>query len=312
MNKKVVIICGPTGSGKTKLAKYISSLIDSIIVNADSRQVYKYFDIGTNKGHINDKDVFFDDSKYNEIKSVIIDNSVEGILFDFVEPESNFNLSEYQRLAYRVIDKLHLHSKIPILTGGTGLYIDSIYRGYKFNTPPKPDLRKKLSSYSVSKLQTILDSEGFDLDELNNSDLNNPVRLIRYIEKKKANELSNSPPAYNFLFLYPEFDRNELYNKIDKRVFRMVQQGLIEEVENLLSRGFRDTRPMKGIGYKEVVQYLDGKINRKKMIEQIQISHRQYAKKQITWFESDNRNYPLNTINKENSKNILKSKNFLD
>ncbi len=320
INPKTIIIGGPTASGKTGLALQVSKYYDSELINADSRQVYKYFNIGTNKGDIQRIPEQKRISGFL-IPKVLIEDRVEGWLFDFLEPTADFNLNDYQILANEISTDIQIRGKFPVIVGGTGLYIDALINGYELNTPPDTKLREELNNLSVEELQSKLESTDFDLENLNNSDRNNPVRLIRLIEKStnkpkslnadqltslKANKLISQEAK---ILLYPEFDREDLMTKINERVQAMFDQGLVEEVEELLNKGHKDTKPMQGIGYKETVRYLDGEIDKKKCIELIQIAHRQYAKRQITWFESPGRGYNLVKVNKDSV--IPTLKNFL-
>jgi|GEM_PF-418129 len=338
--QKLLIIGGPTASGKTKLAIQVAQKFNGEIINADSRQVYKYFDIGTNKEKLQIQEslipaFFMDDTK------------IKYWLFDFLDPEEEFSVREYQKLTTNIINNITNRAKLPILVGGTGLYIDAIIKNYKLSTPTDKKLRKKLEKKSVIELQEILKTIGFNLRKLNKSDIKNKVRLIRIIEKLKSSTVNKSTisdsdininrwlnswfnipwlnisnqsnrlynqlninlnhPKYDYLFLYPEFDREELFKRINNRVLEMFKKGLVKEVKFLIDHGFKNVKPMQGIGYKEVIEYLERKITKQRCIEKIQQSHRNYAKRQITWFEGKGRGYNLTRVTKQNIISVVQN-----
>jgi len=283
-DRPLIVIGGPTATGKTDLALSAAKILDCEIVNADSMQVYKGMDIGTNKD-----------------KAKLEAAGVKTWLFDVVEPDYNFTVSEYQKLAYEAIESIQGRGKVPILVGGTGLYIDAVIKGYVVETEPDWDRRKNLEKLSVEDLQKELEDLGFDLASLNNSDKNNPRRLIRLIEKQgKSGDPSLKEPDFDVLFLYPEFEIEELEEKIEKRVKKMIEQGLIKEVQRLLAKGYgKENKAMQAIGYKQVIEFLDSEMkNQEELIEKISLAHRQYAKRQKTWFEGVARGYDLVRVNK--------------
>lgn len=284
---KIIVIGGPTASGKTSLAEIIVGNLNAEIINADSMQIYKGMDIGTNKELID----------------------VPSWLFDIVDPGENFTLADYQKAAVEKISEIHAREKIPVIVGGTGLYIDAVIKGYSINGTPDFSIRQKLSKLSVQELQEELKAFEFDLGDLNNSDLHNPRRLIRLIEKSGNATFKKSSPDWDVIFLYPEFTREDLMRRIDVRVDEMLKNGLIKEVQSLIDSGVsKDTKSMQGMGYKEVTIFLDGEIaNEAELAEKIKLAHKQYAKRQITWFEGEGRGYDLVCVTAEN---IMKKVNF--
>lgn len=301
--KDVIIIGGPTASGKTDLAIELSKKFPIEIINADSMQVYRHFNIGTNKG----------DLEYSEISTLIegikipsvLLNNVKGWLFDFLEPDQEFNLNTYQKLSLKIIDKVISDKKIPVVVGGTGLYIDSILKKYEIKSSPDNKTRDNLASSTVQQLLDIIVKKNIDISKLNNSDKYNKRRLIRIIENGGlVTNNSSFNTDYNFIFLYPEFKREELFEKINLRAKQMFDNGFVDEVKMLLAKGFSSTKPMISPGYKEIVVYLSGEITLDQCIEKVQRSHRNYAKRQITWFEGLGRGYNLNKVRLDNISEI--------
>lgn len=265
---KVYVIYGPTASGKTKLAIDLAKKLDGEIINADSRQIYQGMDIGTAKE---------------------IPNGVKSHLFDITAPDKQLSLAQYQKLAYKAMQDILTRGKTPILVGGTGLYIDSLVKGYSIpQVAPNPRLRNKLEKFSIKKLQEELKKlEPDKLKAMNNSDSNNPRRLIRAIEVAKSSY--KKVPGYNkdfqVIFRRPKVSWPELEESIDKRVEQMFKDGLIKETQKLVKKYGKDIEPLRGMGYKEVIDYLDGKITLGEAKKLIKTAHRQYAKRQETWFK---------------------------
>lgn len=311
--RKVVAIVGPTGTGKTSFALKLAKEFDGELINCDSRQVYRGMDIGTNKGEIW-VTTEIENYKNKIINAFNIENSnIKGWLFDILEPNEQLNLAEYQEITYFIIDKIQARGHLPILVGGTGLYLDALVKGYRLS-PIKPDikLRENLGKLNAEKLFDKL----FKLNKgrailLNESDSHNPRRLIRAIEesiaqlsdkKDKTIQLDNVIKKLDIVIVYPDFKREDLFLNIDARVLEMVASGLIEETKKIINNYSQNLEILKGIGYKEVIEFLNEKITLSEMIAKIQQGHRNYAKRQITWFEGEKRNYDLLKIdfNQEN------------
>ncbi len=300
--KKLLVVCGPTATGKTDFAINLASQINGEIINADSIQIYKGFDIGSAKGRL---------PKYDKLKSIKIenfklspfklDNNIPGWAFDIVDCPYNFTLSDYLKVARKLINKIISRNKIPILVGGTGLYISAIVNNYlDVQVEPDFNLRKKLESLDVAKLQSLYIQKGGSLTQLNNSDKNNPRRLIRYIEKlmqknfRHNNQEKKKAKDFESIIYYPLFDKEKLFKKLKMRIAHMLDNGFINEVENLLNNGCRYSKPINSTGYKEVVKFLDGEIpNLNSLKQEIFKAHKRYVKKQITWFEGKGRNLKL-------------------
>jgi len=297
----LIVIGGPTATGKTNYAIKLAQKCNGEIINADSRQVYKDLDIATNKGILVPTDKFIANTLELEIRGFKMEKTETiGWLFDLVTPDQEFNLATYQKLADIVISDIVKRGKTPILVGGSGLYIDAVIKGY--NLPEQsidPTLRQNLNKLTVNELQEMLrskDSQTFD--KLNNSDQNNPRRLIRLIEKYEQSQIQSSKPEnqvnkYNVKFYYPEYTLEDLYTKIDKRVLEMFDQGLLAETERAVANGYENAKALQSFGYKEAISLLKGGIDKEACIASIQREHRRYAKRQITWFEGEGRGYKL-------------------
>jgi tRNA dimethylallyltransferase len=303
MNQKVIAVVGPTATGKTDVAIAIAKRINSEIINCDSRQVYIGMDIGTNKGYIAKMKSHFKFKKHIINAYDMESSGVRGWLFDIVRPDEVLTLSDYQQYTLKIIKRMFKQGKVPILVGGTGLYFDALIKGYKLNdVKPNPILRLKLSKLKTSKLFEKLQK----LDEkkalsLNNSDAHNPRRLIRALEealhfKKQPKKSEIEPIKLDVCIVYPKIDKTQLHEKLDARVLQMVAEGLVQETKNIINEYGSELEVLKGIGYKEVKEYLAGRINLTQMIEAIQQGHKNYVKKQITWFEGKSRNYDLKKL----------------
>jgi tRNA dimethylallyltransferase len=295
-NYPLIVIGGPTATGKTKLAIELAQKINGVIINADSVQIYRDLVIGSNKGNINKVDcIKISNIPLNRFE---LENSkVYGYMFDIVNPDEDFNLYNYQQLSRELINYIRHNGQIPILVGGSGLYIDSVIRDYtiQINNNDK-STRVRLSEMNTNELQKLIPIN--ILDSLNNSDKNNPRRLIRLIEKLNNNETSEEYSKFKFhehVFFYPMFDKDQLIKKINFRVEEMFEQGFVDEVVKLIEKFPSIPRSLQSTGYKEIVNMLlsSTKIELQDCIEMVKIAHRKYAKRQITWFEGERRNYNL-------------------
>lgn len=272
MNKQIVhVVVGPTASGKTAYAVKLAKEIDGELVNIDSRQIYKYLDIGTNK----------------EIPDVPIH------LLSFLNPDQAFNAYEFRELVYKLIPEIISRGKTPILVGGTGLYVDFIVHPEKYSQSEAQvdeELRAELNSLSVEELQSRLsDLNPEALSQLNDSDRQNPRRLIRAIEKALVTPTpvtETNFPEYDFQIHHIDLPMAELEQKINARVVQMFDDGIVAEVKHVLDLGFPETSiALQGIGYREILKLIKGEITGKECIRLVQIAHRQYAKRQKTWFK---------------------------
>jgi tRNA dimethylallyltransferase len=293
--KKVVAVIGPTASGKTSLALKIAKALNGELVNADSRQIYKYMNIGTAKGNpqkIKDQNL---EVKYDDSKKVLQIYQIDSIpihLIDVVEPDETLSLAIYQQIAFQTLDYIFQKDKVPILVGGTGLYIDALTKGYRIpKVKPDKKLRKRLAKLEVNELQSLaseLNSKKFN--DLNNSDSNNPRRLIRFIEIEKSEKKppidQKSTPSFKTIFLRPKRTKNEIFARIQKRANALVEKGLLEETKILMEKAYDLSKPsMSAIAYPIAAKHLKGKISQQEMLSEIIQKEQNYAKRQITWFK---------------------------
>lgn len=275
----IIIIAGPTAVGKTDLSIEIAKHLNSDIISADSMQIYKYMDIGTAK---------------------ITKEEMQGIkhyLIDEVYPDFEFSVAEFQERAKLYINEINNKGKIPIIAGGTGLYINSLIYNMDFTeTKSNNEIREKLQKeadehgieYIYEKLKQL------DQKSANRIHPNNVKRVIRALEvclegKDKIGDFSNDLKLnenYHPIFIVLNRNREELYERINKRVDIMINNGLLDEVKKLFDMGYNeDMISMKAIGYKEIIKYLKGEYTLEEAIDIIKRDSRRYAKRQLTWFK---------------------------
>ena len=281
---KIICIAGPTASGKTALAVELAKERNGEVVSCDSMQVYKRMDIGTAK------------PTPEEMQGIV------HHMIDVAEPEEDFSVSRYCEMASPIVDDILARGKTAIIAGGTGLYMDSLIRGNAFAPFPSTGVRQRLEARA--------DAEGMDamLEWLGSVDPDSAARLHRsdrkrviralevYLETGETITEHNRktqavPPKYSPLWLGLDFaDRAALYHRIDRRVDAMLEQGLVEEIRNLLHSGVpQKCTAMQAIGYKEFVDALNGACSLEQAADQVRQSSRRYAKRQLTWFRR-NRN----------------------
>lgn len=297
---KVLVIVGPTAVGKTSLAVYLACHFGGEIVSADSRQVYKGMDIVTGKE-------LSADSKFVPIQSGLssrlrtkkkklsvgyrLKDRVPIWLVDIVDPDYTFNVGEYIQLAKNVIEHIQSRNKLPIIVGGTGLYIKALINPLSYiNIAPSPLLRRKLEVQSKAELQKEfcrLDSDWWN--RMNNSDKNNPRRLIRAIEiTKKIKKTPMRSPEYTFLMIGLTAPNTFLYQQIDRRVDDRVKDGVIEEVRSLLQRKYDRSLPLfSSTGIRQLHDAFEGKKTMQKAIEEWKFAEHAYARRQKTWFKKE-------------------------
>ncbi|EJT6164666.1 tRNA (adenosine(37)-N6)-dimethylallyltransferase MiaA [Clostridium perfringens] len=284
MNNNLLIIAGPTAVGKSDLSVDLAKKLNGEIISVDSMQIYKYMDIGSAK--ISKEEM----------------GGIPHYLIDFVDPSKEFSVAEFKELATEKIKDIQSRGKLPILVGGTGLYINSIICNMNFAESDKDEeyreeLEKIANEHGNEYLHEML--KDIDLESYNSIHFNNRKRVIRALETYKLTgkpfssfKAKNSiyETSYNIYYYVLNMDRAKLYDRINKRVDIMFEKGLLEEVKNLKAMGLTDDmQSMKGIGYKEVLYYLDGKISLEQCIEMIKQGSRNYAKRQLTWFRKDPR-----------------------
>ncbi len=287
--KSLIIILGPTASGKTGLALQLAKEFNGELINADSRQIYREMDIATNKIDVNEisREELKDETVYF-IKDVPI------YMLDLINPDKTFSLADYKKIALKKIYEIQNKDKLPILVGGTGLYISSITDNLEIpKAPANKSLRNELEQKDSADLFKVL--QKLDPDSAESIGRNNKRKLIRALEVYKitgkpfSKSQIKGTPLFNILEIGIQIDRKELYEKIDKRVDQMIKSGIIEETKKLQEKYSSDLPAMTGIGYKEIGSYLRSEISLDEAIQQIKWHTHQYARRQITWFKRDNR-----------------------
>ncbi|MFA6939592.1 MAG: tRNA (adenosine(37)-N6)-dimethylallyltransferase MiaA [Clostridiaceae bacterium] len=287
---KFIILSGPTAVGKTNISIKLAQKLNGEIISCDSMQIYKGMDIGSAK---------------------IKPDEMEGVphhLIDFLEPTESFTAASFKEKASKLIREINERGKLPILTGGTGLYIDSLIDDYSFTSVFKDEAyRNYLYKQAAEKGNEYVHSQLKEKDPVsfNNIHPNNIKRVIRALEVyqvsgKPFNYYMNGEQdkKYEFLYFVLTMDRLKLYDRINKRVDTMIDEGLLEEVKKLKETGLTsDMQSMKGIGYKELLYYLEGKFTLDEAIDKIKQGSRNYAKRQLTWFR---RNDAVIWIDKDN------------
>jgi tRNA dimethylallyltransferase len=276
MGEKLVVLIGPTAVGKTKMSIELAKRLNGEIINGDSMQVYKGMDIGTAK---------------------IRPEEMEGIphhLFDIKEPHESFSVAEFQHLARSFVREITSRGKLPMIVGGTGLYIQSVIYDYQFSdAPSNPQYRKHLEEcgdkYSLHEKLKEIDPESAERIHPNNV-----RRVIRALEiyhctgKTMTQWLSEQKRqlVYDVALIGLTMEREKLYRRINERVDHMIAQGLVDEVKALYERGIRDCQSIQAIGYKELYAHFDGFLSLEEAIEQLKQNSRRYAKRQLTWFRN--------------------------
>lgn len=277
-NKRILVIAGPTAVGKTEYAIDAANHFNGEIVSCDSMQLYKYMDIGSAK-------------PTKEEQAMAIHH-----LIDFVDPRDEFSVAMYREHAKAVISDIMSRGRLPIISGGTGLYLNSLLYEMDFADSPKDEeyrrsLEKTADENGSEYLHQMLEKQ--DPDAAQRIHPNNTKKIIRALERLKDGEdsvrpfdsISQPDNDYNPLLICLTRDREELYDRINRRVDLLLHKGLTEEVRGLLEMGLTyDDISMKGIGYKEVIEYLDGIVSLDEATENIKKNTRHYAKRQLTWF----------------------------
>lgn len=277
--EKLIVLIGPTAVGKTNLSIALAKAFNGEIISGDSMQIYKGLDIGTAK---------------------ITPEEMSGIvhhLIDIKDPQEGFSAAEFQRIVRSKISDISSRGKLPIIAGGTGLYIQSAICDYQFSDEPgDPAFRETMEARAHAGFAGELYAElkSVDPESAEHIHPNNVRRVIRALEiyrctgrpmseyrKNQQQEL-----LYNAAIIGLTMDRAKLYERINLRVDQMLEQGLLEEVKALHSRGIRDVQSVQAIGYKELYDYLDRRIPFPEAVEQLKQNSRRYAKRQLTWFRN--------------------------
>lgn len=282
MKPKVIVIAGPTASGKTALSIELAKKIDGEIISCDSMQIYKYMDIGTAKVTKEEAD------------------GIKHYLIDIVEPNQRYTVSNFKADAEKCIEEILSKGKTPIVVGGTGLYVDSLVYGVEyFDMEYDENYRNQLMEQAQTEQglnELYNQAKEIDSKAIEKISPNDKKRIIRVLEIYKATgknkteleiESRKKGVKYDYHVFIVNMDREILYDRINRRVNIMIDKGLINEVREIYSKYDSFPTAMQGLGYKEVVEFIEGKTSKEEMIEKIQKESRHYAKRQLTWFRKD-------------------------
>lgn len=276
---KIVCIGGPTGVGKTSLAIEIANLFDGEIVSCDSIAIYKHLNIGSAKPTQEEQ------------------KQAKHYMIDIKEPNEEFSVAEYRNMAKEIIQDILNRGKLPIVVGGTGLYMKGLLFPLDLgHTDKSQEIREKYKKIAEQKggvylLEYLKSIDPKSAEKLHDKDINRIIRALEIFEltgKKKSDYQTKLESEFDYKLIFLNDDRKELYERIDKRVLKMFDLGLANEVKNLV-KNFnlsKNNQSMSGIGYKEFFDYFEGKVDKLTLIEQIQTNSRHYAKRQITWFKA--------------------------
>ena len=276
MNRLITIL-GPTASGKTELAAQLAAVTDGEIISADSRQVYRRMDIGTGK----------------DLADYTVGNKqIPYHLIDIREPGTKYNLFEYQQDFLKAYENITARGRQPILCGGTGLYIESVLKGYELSpVPQNPELRARLEGKSLEELTEILTNlkQQTGTTMHNTTDVDTAQRAIRAIEIEEHNLHKPMPkrqfPQIPYIIIGVSIDREHRREKITRRLKARLDEGMVEEIKGLLDSGVAaEDLIYYGLEYKFVTEYVVGKLSREEMFRQLEIAIHQFAKRQMTWF----------------------------
>lgn len=289
MKPKVIVIAGPTASGKTALSIELAKKIKGEIISSDSMQIYKDMDIGT--------------AKVTEAEK----QGIKHYLIDVVAPNERYSVSDFKKDSEKAIEQILAKGKVPIVTGGTGLYIDSLIYGIEYPEMNfDPEYRNKLIQQAETEegLKILYDEAmKIDAKAMEIISPNDKKRIIRILEIFKATGKNKTEQErlsrlqgtkYNFKIFAMDMAREKLYERINQRVEIMLEQGLVQEVKDLKAKYQCFPTAMQGLGYKEVVEYLEGKCTKEEMVEKIKQETRHYAKRQLTWFRKNKETVWLN------------------
>ena len=301
MKPKVIVIVGPTASGKTALSIELAKRINGEIVSCDSMQIYKDMDIGSAKPTLEEM------------------QGIKHYMIDVVKPNERFSVAEYKKQAEKAIEEILSKGKTPIVIGGTGLYADSLiysieYPEIEFDQNYRNKLEKKANTQE-GLIELYNEAKRIDEEAIKKISENDKKRIIRILEifhsteKTKTQleiESRRNEVKYDYRVFAIDMNREILYDRINKRVDIMIENGLIQEVKNLLNKYESFPTAMQGLGYKEVVEYLDGKLTKEEMIEKIKQETRRYAKRQLTWFRKNKQTIWINGLDDmQNNINII-------
>ena len=283
MKKPLIVLTGPTAVGKTKLSISLAKAVGGEIISADSMQVYKYMDIGSAK---------------------IMPEEMQGVphyLVDELTPEDEFHIVRFQQMAKDAMEKIYTRGHIPILVGGTGFYIQAVLRGIDFTeNEENTEYRGKMEQLAKEKGPEVLHDmlrkiDPVSADNIHANNIKRTIRALEYYEltgepisTHNEREKERTSP-YNFSYFVLTDDREKLYARIENRIDEMLSEGLVEEVRSLKKMGcHRGMVSMQGLGYKEILEYLDGECSLEEAVYTLKRDTRHFAKRQLTWFRREN------------------------
>ena len=288
---KVIVICGPTASGKTALSIELAKKMNGEIISSDSMQIYKDMTIGTAK------------VRKEEMQGI------KHYLVDCVSPDERYSVADFKKDAINAIEEILKKGKQPIIVGGTGLYVDSLiygieYQDIKIDEKYRNELEKIIEKDGLEKLyEKALEIDSEAVKKISKNDKKRIMRVLEIYHStgktKTQQEIESRQKdiKYDYRVFAINMDREKLYKRINKRVDIMIEEGLIEEVKSILEKYNKFPTAMQGLGYKEVVYYLEGKYTREEMIEKIKMETRRYAKRQLTWFRKNKETIWLDGLN---------------
>lgn len=279
---KVIVIGGPTASGKTGLGVQLAKRVNGEVVSADSMQIYKDMDIGTAKATIEEMD------------------GIRHYLLDFVSPDERYSVADFKRDAEEKIEEILAKGKVPIVVGGTGLYIDTLVYGIEY---PDIEFDEVYRNELMERAETdeglanlYEEAKRIDPEAAQKISSNDRKRITRILEIYRATGKNKTEmerisrlngPKYDYKVFAIDMDREKLYERINLRVDLMIKDGLVDEVRRIVAKYDRFPTAMQGLGYKEVVEYLNNEVTYEEMIEKIKQETRRYAKRQLTWFRKN-------------------------
>ena len=286
--EKVIVICGPTASGKTALSIELAKKINGEIVSCDSMQIYKEMNIGTAK------------PTKEEMQGI------KHYMIDIISPDERYSVADYKKQAKEAIKEILSKGKVPIVVGGTGLYVDSLiyeidYPEIEFDEKYREELDQEVKERGLEALYEK--AKEIDEEAIKKISSNDKKRILRILEiyhatgknkTEQEKESRKTPVEFDYKVFALNMDREKLYDRINKRVDIMIENGLIEEVENIYKKYNKFPTAMQGLGYKEVVQYLEKRLTKEEMIEKIKQETRKFAKRQLTWFRKNKETIWLN------------------
>ena len=298
--KPLIILAGPTATGKTSLSIQLAKMLDAEIISADSMQVYKGMDIGTAK---------------------VCSEEMQGIkhhLIDILSPNETFHVAAFKERSKLALNNIHKNGKLPVVVGGTGFYIQALLYDIDFHEESEnKEYRKALENLAVKKGNLCLHDMLKEIDEKAAAEIhpNNRKRIIRALEYFQENnapislhneEQRKKASPYQFAYFVLNDDRNQIYAHINERVDNMIEKGLVSEVEGLLKQGYqKELVSMQGLGYKEIIDYLDGNVTLADAIYMIKRDTRHFAKRQLTWFQREKDVIWVNQNELKDSNDIL-------